>query len=1201
MNGFFPHVRFVFLLTFVLFGTRFCAPVLATASTELWDATTLDEHQEQRALDGTWQYMPWDQLDNLPDFKTASRVQVPIADAPGAYRRSFPVLSEKGTHRVLLHFGAVAYRAAVFVNGQFVGSHAGGFTPFEFDVTEKTHCGENELAILVQGINGVYLAAKGQQGIGETTFNEKSQASVTGGGKVAFGWGYFPREGIRQSVFVREVPLLRVVAVTLVTSLRKQRLEAKISLANDSGRSQKTDLQVVVLPYDIASKRIGNVPVWMHSQAIEAEQGLSTTQVFQGWKNPKLWMPGDPHLYVARVTLLDRASQKVRYERNVRFGFREVWTSGRKIIINGVPFRAFAHGTLANEDSPENVRTMFRKMMDVGINIVRPATMPPAPYYCRIADELGMGIIGEGELTFNHNYAFEAPVFWDNFERLFCERIARDKNHPSILLWSTANEVICSSPDKEIGQRFYKGYLRLKQVDPTRPFMQEGDGDLRDQIPGSTGRPMDIINLHLYDVSPYKNPLWTTEFPNIAWVIEDIKTNSEMPGTIKSGNALPDRNRPWFIGEFGAPALYAYPDFFSFWTGPQAYRDLFGRADELVRSVGETTTLQLQAFRDLDMAGMDPWDMPDNAAFTPYLQRALEPVTVFTRDKKAHASSGQTAQRELCILNDSFQTQPLKLLTVLEQNTCILARDQKNFLLAAGTKKVLSMSLLMPKVSVKTAVQWKGSLQNAQGKTLSEFEENWLVYPLLQPTAVWRQDHAQFFGSAEQLGALVQWTGGKLRSPAELSAGVEKLNVAKTPLIILDKTAFAALGQDATMRLLPFIEEGGVVMLLGVDTVSMNGQKLTANPESVATRLFKLRKSPLTAGTCDADWQFWQSDHFVSRGNYEMTFDPAWEFPLVSGGRNGLLYSPLAVLRHGKGALIACRLLLNEAIAKEPAAQACLNTLVEYVQSRSFSKKQMQPELVLVCRAGQEERWRACLKKVRIPLSNDEKNALVPGSQIVLLTGDACPTAGQLTNIIQFVSDGGTLWLHRLTKDTRFFDTVKCWIGDAVQFKEPAMWLQQLELASPLSPPPLLDGINDFHTCWATFAWTNGDMFSLKTTPIADFCLTHLGSDARILLQEPAWVGRWTTTANDGSLSQKILRTLGQHTPNATPGTGLAEYSLGRGRLIIDQLRWDDAMMNPASESRDKARYFAGVLWKNMSVVDEINFTDMNHSAPSGL
>jgi hypothetical protein len=1163
---------------------------------EIWDATTLDPHQEQRSLDGIWSFVPWDRLDEIPSFKDATPIQVPLTNSPGAYRTSFEVKSPAGTRRIILHFGSAAFRARVFVNGQSIGSHAGGYTPFEFDVTEQSKPGANELTVLLLGHRGTFLSAEPKEPASTTTFNERGQAISTGGDKAAFGWGYFVREGMRQSVTVREVPLTRVADATIVTSFRSKKLTASILLKNQTSANQRFDIQFAVLPYDIPTKTTGVKPEWTLQKSIELKQGDCTTEFKRSWITPKLWMPGDPHLYIARVRLLDRKTKAIVNERNIRFGFREIWTNGPKLIFNGKPFRAFAHGTLETEAGPEATRARFENIRNAGINIIRAHTMPPVPHFAQIADELGMCVVGESELTFNSNFAFEEPIFWENFERLMRERIARDKNHPSIIIWSIGNEVMCCSPGQKIGQHFHDAYKRFKQLDPTRPYMQEGDGDLRDMVEDAHPRPLDITNLHLYDVSSFKNPLWATEFPNVAWELETITKNSQMPGTIKSGVELPDRKRPWYIGEFGPNAIYVYPDSYTFWAGPTAYRDLFGKGEGLVRAVGETMTLQMQAYRDQDMAGIAPWDMPETAPFDPYLRRSFEPVTVLSRDLRTHATSNENVKRSVIAINDSIQKQKLTLVALFRRDRQEIGRHTQRLTLAPGTRRELAWEIQLPNVLFRDQLQLEVTLINREGKTVSSFSQDWILYPLIKPAAAWAQGRAWLIGSSTQLGAIAQWAGTPLHNASELA----QLDAALVPLVVLDDEAYIALGKSAETVLTRYTAQGGTVMALGVKEIAIGDVQASPNDLSNATRLFRQRSHPLTANTYDSDWQFWHTDHYVSRGNYEMSFDPAIEFPLVGGGRNGLMYGPIAVYQQGAGAIVACRLQLNQAIAHEPVTRTFLNNLVSFSEARIAADQSPQTSLsapleaVLLCLPTDWAIWESSLNAAHIPLSDSNTTTLDPARQVVLLTGDAIPTTEQLSEIDAFVRAGGTLWLHRLTPQTSYLAQAALWVGAPIELKKPPMWLQQYETAEEDSLPthlsfsatnlfPWLNGISDYHTCWATFGWTNDDMFSVRTTSIADYSLRSVGPNGIALLKEPAYIGQWDISTNGGSLSQKILRSLGTHKPNENIGVGLAAYQFGRGQVLIDQLRWDSVMLDSKSESQNKARYFSGSLWKNIS------------------
>lgn len=227
---------------------------------------------------------------------------------------------------------------------------------------------------------------------------------------------------------------------------------------------------------------------------------------------------------------------------------------------------------------------------------------------------------------------------------------------------------------------------------------------------------------------------------------------------------------------------------------------------------------------------------------------------------------------------------------------------------------------------------------------------------------------------------------------------------------------------------------------------------------------------------------------------------------------------------------------------------------------------------------------------LKIPSLPDLERALDPAKDIVFLAGDFAPTPTQLERLEIFVRAGGTAWVHRLTPDTSFRDTLSRWVGTSLELRPPKMWLQQLETLSAASP--LLNGINDFFTCWASFCWTNGDMNSVRTTPIVDYIISSPESQGQSLLDEPSWVGQWNFSPTSYLVTQAILIEIGSHTRNENPGSGLSVFPVGKGRIVIDQLRWNSVMFDTSSESLQKAKYLAGQLWKNIA---------SGHRPPAGI
>lgn len=1163
---------------FCLVGAFFVALVHAH---EVYDATTVPKSTDLESLNGSWEFQEWTNLSAAPDFADARAVTVPGHTQPGAYRREFLLRSAPTNSRIILHFAAVGYRAVVFVNGDFVGDHLGGYTPFEFDITGQCRRGENELVILVEGQSATLQDQEaGAPVAGEDGFTESGVPVNSEGAKSIIGYGYFPFEGIRNDVHLREVPLTRITDATITTSFREKKLSAEVWVANQTERTQDVTLEVEALPYDIPTRQIGSPPVWSQAKTLRLDQVSTCFRVDHAWPDPELWMLGSPRLYVLRITLRDARTKQILNTRDVRFGFREVWIEGKRLVLNGVPLRGFIHGTLDTQAPAERVRTLFADLLDYNLNMVRPSTMPPPPYFAQIADEMGIGIIGEAELTFNRNHAYDDPAFWQNFQRVWKERIRRDKNHPSILLWSLANEVIITSPDVPgLGGKFFEAYEMLKREDPTRPVMQEGDGDLRDHTAVGTGYPIDVINMHLYDVSPTKNPLWATEFPPVAWALESITEPSQIPGTMKYGVGFPDQGRPWIVGEFGPGVLIAYPDHFAFWAGSAAYRDLFGQAEPLVRAVGETMAAQIHAFRDLGMAAMDPWGITPLPWLKPYLKPAMSPVLVLARDRQGHWVGEKNASRNITVLNDSFENQILDVTARISRDGKPIAERKHRSDLAAGERHDGMVEFALPEVSERVPVEFSVEVADASGSIVSEFAQDWAIYPEIQPDRMWRAGAVRIFGDREAMENILAWTGAKLSPETQ----IPRLQPSKAPLVVINFWAFHAMADETKDHLASYIEAGGILLLLEADIVDFAGLSIQSNFESDSTRIFTQGTHPLTAGTTDADWEFWMPDHYVSRANYPIPFAHDIETPLVASGSGGMRFSPLLVKKHGAGAVVASRLQLERAVASEPVARQFLNNVATYPDALKAERKLGKARKVFIFGAGANPNTDAdLLSKAGLAVESSATESLrEPSEHILFLKGSDQPTQLELSKIHQFVRDGGKLWIHRITPKTPFLPTIRQWTRSALVLQEPDMWLHQLEIAA--SKSPLLDGVSNYHTCWATFAWTHGDVYSLRTTPIANFVISPPVTNADVLLSEPGWNGKWSSGPGSATLAQEIMFKIGQHQKNESPAAGLASFKLGEGEIVIDQVLWDEVTDPDMIAIPTKARHYLFTLAKNLA------------------
>jgi beta-glucuronidase len=320
--------------------------------------------------------------------------------SPVWYRQTFPRPAGGGRH--FLYFGAVNYAADVYVNGRYVASHEGGFTPFNVDITDRLKDGENLLVLKVD--------------------NSLDASTVPTRKTDWFNYG-----GITRSVRLISTPQAFVRDYVVRLTDRASRRIA-VTVQTDGGRAG--DSVRVAIP----ELRRG---VTLRLDAAGRAAATFTAPV-------ALWSPETPRLYEITVSY---GADTIRD----RIGFRTIERRGEDLLLNGRP--VFLKGISMHEESirhpgrsfgREDARAMLGLVKQLGGNFVRLAHYPHDEATTRVADELGLLVWSE------------IPVYWSidwgNARALasaraqLTENIVRDRNRASIVIWSVANETPMSAP-----------------------------------------------------------------------------------------------------------------------------------------------------------------------------------------------------------------------------------------------------------------------------------------------------------------------------------------------------------------------------------------------------------------------------------------------------------------------------------------------------------------------------------------------------------------------------------------------------------------------------------------------------------------------------------------------------------------------------------------------------------------------------------
>lgn len=405
----------------------------------------------------------------------------------GSYRTVFLIPDKWQGREVFLHFAGVESAFYVWVNGKKVGYSQGSRTPAEFDITPFLQPGENLLATEVyRWSDGSYLECQ----------------------------DFWRLSGIFRDVYLYSTPHVHIrdfeVRTDLDENYRDSDLDLEIELIN-YGDKPAQGIHVEALLYDPVTKQTQTIA---ESSAMNFAHDFS--QSFQTRiQNPRKWSAEIPNLYSLILVLKDGQSKTLEYV-GCRMGFREVEQKNGQILINGqaVLFKGVnrhEHDPLTGHYVPRN--SMIRDielMKRSNINAVRTCHYPDDPEWYDLCDAYGIYLIDEANIE-SHGMGYRPDVTLGNnpnWKLAHLDRIQRmverDKNHPSVIIWSMGNEA-------GDGVNFVAGSDWLHQRDPFRPVHYER-ALLRDHVDIYSPMYMQIESLKKYVSKPQTRPLILCEY-----------------------------------------------------------------------------------------------------------------------------------------------------------------------------------------------------------------------------------------------------------------------------------------------------------------------------------------------------------------------------------------------------------------------------------------------------------------------------------------------------------------------------------------------------------------------------------------------------------------------------------------------------------------------------------------------------------------
>lgn len=370
----------------------------------------------------------------------------------GSYRRDFEIPASWGGREVFINFDGVDSFFYLWINGKYVGFSKNSRNPAEFNITRFLKPGKNVVAAEVYRFSdGSYLECQDM-------------------------WRL---SGIFRSVAIHSKDKTHVRDLFVKTTPAENgqwKLSTAVDIRTAAARDRKR-IRMDAMLYDAAGKEV--FPV-----SVTRENGANGEMVFvRAYANPALWSAETPNLYTLVVKLTD-ARGKIRDIVSTHVGFREVKIADGVFLVNGkaVKFK----GVNRHENFPKTGHALTRADMEfdmkrlkqANVNHVRTSHYPDDPYWYYLCDKYGMYLVDEANIE-SHGYYYgkeslSHPKEWEaaHVDRIMA-MVERDKNHPSVTIWSLGNE---AGP----GQNFVAGNAAIKARDLSRPTHYERNNAIVD-------------------------------------------------------------------------------------------------------------------------------------------------------------------------------------------------------------------------------------------------------------------------------------------------------------------------------------------------------------------------------------------------------------------------------------------------------------------------------------------------------------------------------------------------------------------------------------------------------------------------------------------------------------------------------------------------------------------------------------------------
>ncbi|MBE0537412.1 MAG: DUF4981 domain-containing protein [Phycisphaerae bacterium] len=432
----------------------------------------------------------------------------------GSYRHTFSTPADWDGREVFIHFAGVESAFYLWINGEKVGYSEGSRTPAEFNVTKYLKPGENLLAAEVyRWCDGSYLEDQ----------------------------DFWRLSGIFRDVYLFSTPKLHIRDFKIVPDLDAQYKDGTLKVTCKVKNYSDAEMGEPCINAGLwdGKNKINTVSI-SKSHSIKANEERELSFEIMA-RNPRKWSAETPHLYTVTLELTELGGKaKVMEVLSARVGFRKVEIKDSQVWINGEP--VLFKGVNRHEHDPDtghyvSVESMIQDillMKRFNINTVRTSHYPNDPVWYDLCDEYGLYVVDEANIE-SHGMGYDLNRTLGNkpiWERAHVDRmermIERDKNHPSVVIWSMGNEA-------GSGCNFEAVAKRTRELDPTRPIHYERMNSVAD--------------------------IDSTMYPSVDWLISRGKN---------------DNGKPFFVCEYAHAMGNSVGNLREYWEAIETYKPLVG-------------------------------------------------------------------------------------------------------------------------------------------------------------------------------------------------------------------------------------------------------------------------------------------------------------------------------------------------------------------------------------------------------------------------------------------------------------------------------------------------------------------------------------------------------------------------------------------------------------------------------------------------